>query len=70
MAFSVQSYGEHPTKLCRQFLCDLRSDIEELPTNNSSSSPFPNGTPVGSTAFVIEDSSLWVLSNSGVWTEI
>lgn len=70
MAFSVQEYGGNPTKMCRFFLCDTRSDIASLPTNSSSSADFPNGTPPNSSAFVIADSSVWILSNAGVWSEI
>ena len=70
MAFSVNYYNNVPTNPIRSFLCDARSDIANLPTNNTTASPFEHGTPIGSTAFVIADSSVWVLSNAGQWVEI
>lgn len=42
------------------FVCDGISDISSLPTD-------PN---VGSTAFVIEDSSTWMINSSGQWVKL
>ena len=50
----------------QEFVCDTRSDIASLPTLEGES----DRCPFGSTAFVIEDSSVWMLNSSGQWTEI
>ena len=41
------------------FVCDTRSDITNL----------PDGLPQGSSAFVIEDSTTWMIDSSGQWQQ-
>lgn len=43
-----------------EVIADLRNDIVELPTHYG----------VGSTCFVIEDSSVWMLGNDAAWHEL
>lgn len=43
-----------------EITADLRSDITVVPTYYG----------VGSTCFVIEDSSVWMLGNDAVWHEL
>lgn len=53
-----------------KFICDTAADLSELPTNKKPSTK--NGfksCSVGSLAIVIEDSSTYILSNSGEWTK-
>lgn len=50
----------------QEFTCDYRRDVEALPTQTSGE----NRCPMSSEAFVIEDSSKWMLNSEGVWTEI
>ena len=49
-----------------EYVCDTRDDIQSLPTTKST--PYKCG--FGSTAFVIEDSSVWMLNSDGEWKEI
>lgn len=50
----------------QEFICDYRSDIDMLPTQNSGK----DKCPTSSKAFVIEDSSKWMLNSEGVWKQI
>lgn len=50
----------------QEFVCDTRADIDNLPTQNTKG----NKCPTGSTAFVIEGSTVWMLNSEGVWKEI
>lgn len=43
-----------------EVIVDLRDDMAEIPTHYG----------VGSTCFVIEDSSVWMLGNDAQWHEI
>lgn len=43
-----------------EIIADLRTDIDTLPTYYG----------VGSTCFVIEDSSIWMLGNDAKWHEL
>ena len=43
-----------------EVIVDLRDDMTEIPTHYG----------VGSTCFVIEDSSVWMLGNDAQWHEI
>lgn len=52
--------GVHPDNH-EEFVCDYLSDIANLPTV---------GCVPSSEAFVIEDSSNWMLNNAGVWNKI
>ena len=48
-----------------EYVCDFLSDVENLPTAVTE----PNKCDFGSTAMVIEDSSVWILNSSNVWVE-
>ena len=43
-----------------EIIVDLRNDINDIPTHFGA----------GSTCFVIEDSSVWMLGNDAVWHEL
>lgn len=49
-----------------EFICDYRTDIHTLLTQDSNK----DKCPTGSKAFVIEDSSRWILNSEGIWKEI
>lgn len=42
-----------------EYICDSRNDIPMLPIN----------VQFGSTAFIVEDSSVWMLNSTGQWVE-
>lgn len=48
-----------------EYVCDFLSDVENLPTAVTE----PDKCDFGSTAMVIEDSSVWILNSSNVWVE-
>lgn len=50
----------------QEFICDKRNDIAMLPTQTSDK----DKCPVNSKAFVIDDSSRWILNSEGIWKEI
>ena len=50
----------------QEFICDQASDINSLPTQHTT----PAKCPTGSKAFVIEDSSRWMLNSEGLWKQI
>lgn len=50
----------------QEFVCDKRSDITNLPNQNTER----DRCPIGSVAFVIEDSSVWMLNGEDEWAEI
>lgn len=50
----------------QEFTCDTRADIAVLPTQVSDK----DRCPTGSKAFVISDSSTWMLNSVGEWVEI
>lgn len=60
----------------KQFVCDSLSDIANLPTNKKMGVSVEGQAfetemiDVGSTAIVLEDSSVWMLSPSGEWKEL
>ena len=60
----------------KEFLCDLESDIAKFPTNivegtqNSGVGKSNDLCSVGSTAFVIETSSVYMLGNDSVWHKL
>ena len=60
MSFKIAKKGNDANPNQTDFICDERSDIDILPTNIS----------WGSTAFVIDDSSVWMLNSKGIWKEI
>lgn len=44
----------------KDFVMDKKSDLQNLPVN----------VPMGSTAFCIEDGSVYMINSSGEWVEI
>lgn len=50
----------------QEFTCDFRDDISTLPTQYTTM----DRCPTGSRAFVIEDSSRWILNSQGEWIQI
>lgn len=52
-----------------KFICDYISDLSNLPTN-SSCSTIGNIEPcaIGSLALVIENQSIYILSNQNIWS--
>ena len=44
----------------KDFVMDKKSDLQNLPIN----------VPMGSTAFCIEDGSVYMINSSGEWVEI
>lgn len=60
MAFKRKAYKGVMEDTNQEFVCDTESDISNLPTD----------APQGSSAFVISDSSTWMINSSGVWTQI
>lgn len=53
-------------KNIHEYRCDYKTDIDSLPTQTTR----PNKCATGSVAFVIEDSSKWMLNGEGKWTKI
>ena len=76
--FSITKVGnEVSSREVREFIADLLSDVEKLPhidTRGTQNAIHDDGLddPVhaGSTCFVIENSSVWMLGNDDVWREI
>lgn len=66
MAINKMSYKGTYINNHQEFTCDYRSDIEDLPTQYTDN----NRCVTGSTAFVIDDSSVWMLNSNGEWIEI
>lgn len=50
----------------QEFICDYLSDIDLLPTQKNTE----KRCPTGSKAFVIENSSRWMLNSEGLWKQI
>lgn len=66
MSINKKTYKGVYVDLIQEFICDTRADISNLPNQNTS----PDRCVFGSTAFVIEDSSVWMLNSEGDWKEI
>lgn len=66
MAIVKKTYKGTHLDCQQEFVCDARADVSNLPTQNTEK----DRCPTGSTAFVIDDSSVWMLNSSGVWKEI
>ena len=66
MAFHKTTYKGMHLDCHQEFVCDTRNDISSLPSLDGEH----DRCPFGSTAFVIEDSSLWMLDSFGFWKEI
>lgn len=60
MAFKRKTYKGICDDTDEHFVCDTAADIDNLPVTS----------PQGSTAFVIEDSTLWMINSQGEWIEI
>lgn len=57
---NIMSQGNNNQTYLMGYMADSKSDISSLPTN----------IIPGSTCFVIEDSSCWMLGNDLIWHEI
>lgn len=66
MAINKKTYKGTYVDNLQEFVCDTRADIENLPTQFTD----VDKCPFGSTAFVIEDSTVWMLNSEGRWIEI
>ena len=60
MAISTMKQNGHTAYNNIEFVIDTKSDVENLPTTCSP----------GSIAFCVEDSSVYMLNNQKVWSEI
>ena len=58
--FKITANGEDIQQTVVEIVADLRSDINDIPTNYSA----------GSSCIVLEDSSVWMLGNDKTWHEI
>lgn len=74
--FSIKKVGNNVNSMsiC-DFTADTVADIAKLPRRNARGTQTGNDlindcVSAGSTCFVIENSSLYMLSNADVWTEI
>lgn len=67
MAISVIANWNSPVYQKRTFLCDYKSDIDNLPNQSTHSNDFPNGVPAGSEALCTENALKYILNNAGVW---
>lgn len=66
MAITKKTYKGSPLDCHQEFVCDYRNDVNNLPTQNTEKDKCPSG----STALVIEDSSVWILNSLGEWKEL
>lgn len=60
MAFKRKTYKGMFVDTDECFVCDTASDIQNLPTDCQQ----------GSTAFVIEDSTMYMINSQGSWIQI
>lgn len=60
MAFKRKTYKGVYEDTNEYFVCDTQSDVQNL----------PHTAEMGSMAFVIEDSTIWMINSSGTWVEI
>ena len=60
MAFKRKTYKGVYEDTNQYFVCDAQSDIQNL----------PHDAEMGSMAFIIEDSTTYMINSSGVWVEI
>ncbi len=63
MAITRKMYKGKYMDCQQEFVCDTRADVANLPTQTTEN----NRCVTGSTAFVIEDSSEWMLNSLGEW---
>ncbi|MBQ7821311.1 MAG: hypothetical protein IJ391_03410 [Clostridia bacterium] len=66
MAIVKKTYKGTPLDCQQEFVCDTRADVDNLPTQFTEK----DKCPTGSTALVIDDSSVWMLNSEGVWKEL
>lgn len=59
MAIKRKTYRGVPVDCSEAFVCDTASDLSSLPTTAAQ----------GSTAFVIEDSTTWMIDSAGQWQQ-
>lgn len=59
MAFKRKAYIGVYEDTHEEFVCDTAADLNDL----------PSGAPQGSAAFVIEDSTTWMINSRGEWIE-
>ena len=57
---NTTSTSGHTAYGLKGFVMDKKSDLQNLPVN----------VPMGSTAFCIEDGSVYMINSSGEWVEI
>lgn len=57
---NTTSTSGHTAYSLKDFVMDKKSDLQNLPVN----------VPMGSTAFCIEDGSVYMINSSGEWVEI
>jgi len=69
--------NEISSREVREFIADFVSDIDKLPhitsrgtQNRIPDDSFDDQVDAGSSCFVIENSSVWMLGNDDVWHEI
>lgn len=60
MAYSIIQQGDTVQTYMIEAMCDLRDDVQTLPTSWAS----------GSSCLVIEDSSVWMLGLDKQWHEL
>ena len=56
----ITSNSGHEAYGLKSFVIDTKEDLDYLPIN----------VPMGSTAFCVEDSSVYMINSSGEWVEI
>lgn len=66
MAITKKMYKGKHLDCQQEFVCDVRADVENLPTQSTEK----DRCVTGSTALVIEDGSVWMLNSLGEWKEL
>lgn len=56
----ITSNSGHTTYGLKDYILDKKTDLQDLPVD----------VPMGSTAFCIEDGSVYMINSSGEWVEI
>ena len=78
MAFTVEKVNDHPAKSnLKDYICQTSSDIAKLPrfgvlgTLENPEDPRVNDPcAIGSTAFVIENSTVFMLDLNNTWVQL
>lgn len=60
MAYVLARVGQTLSNSFRHFVCDKVADLEEVKKANSE-------IPMGSTCYIIEDGSFYILNSEGEW---